>query len=310
MCLLTFMNEYTTASVEDLTVGADNNPDGFGFAVHAGTKIIHNSGLNFDKVLEEFLSVRAKHSGPALFHSRITTHGGTTVENCHPFQVGKDELTIVAHNGMLPIKEREGKSDTRIFAEEMLPQMGGASILNSSKRRKKLAKFAQGSKLVFLSANHAVNENYHIINENDGHWHNGVWWSNNSYKYTRHVYSHSGSSMYSSGWSKTYAPKKYDYSEPLYLPSDYQSNQFVEDCTYLDEDGNEVWGELWTCALCKHEEYFHEDNIDQADLCPICDGCWFCHNPRLSCECYSSQADSYSHLHSVGNYDSVLDQHF
>ncbi len=298
MCLLTFMSEYTTADITDLTTGASSNPDGFGFAVHAGKKIIHSSGLNFDKVLDDFLKVRAKHSGPALFHSRITTHGGTSLENCHPFQVGRDELTIVAHNGMLPIEAKNGKSDTRIFAEEMLPQMGGASILNSKKMRKKLSKFAKGSKLVFLSANHAVNENYYIINENDGHWHNGVWWSNNSYKYSRYTYTPSGSSLYTSGWSKTPAPE-----------TTYGESKYVKDISWFDPTTSEyTWAELWTCAQCGHDEYFDDDNIDMADLCPKCDACWFCHNDRMLCDCYSSQTESlYQGTHSIGNYDSPID---
>lgn len=302
MCLLTFMSEYTTASVDDLTAGAENNPDGFGFAIHAGRRIIHDSGLHFEPVLEKFLKLRATHNGPALFHSRITTHGGTSVENCHPFQVGRDELTIVAHNGMLPIDARNGKSDTRIFAEEMLPQMGGASILNSKKQRKKLSKWAAGSKLVFLSANHAVADDFHIINEKDGHWSNGVWWSNNSYKWARPKYTKTPT-MYSSGWERVESPYK--------KPMDYVDVPFVEDCSYIDhETGEEVWGELWRCALCDHVEYVHEENIDLMDLCPSCDGCWFCHSERMLCSCYGTPVDLWSGpTHSQRHYDNTIDNY-
>lgn len=136
MCLLTFMQEYTTADVDSLAIGSQNNPDGFGYAVHAGTHIVKGSGLNFDAVLDNFLKTRAIHSGPALFHSRITTHGGTNINNCHPFQVGKDTNTVVAHNGMLPIAARNGMSDTHIFAKELFPSWGGASTLNSKKTRR------------------------------------------------------------------------------------------------------------------------------------------------------------------------------
>lgn len=51
MCLLTFMQEYTTADTDELAIGSVNNPDGFGYAVHAGTHIVKGSGLNFDAVL-------------------------------------------------------------------------------------------------------------------------------------------------------------------------------------------------------------------------------------------------------------------
>lgn len=315
MCLLTFMQEYTTADVDSLAIGSQNNPDGFGYAVHAGTHIVKGSGLNFDAVLDNFLKTRAIHSGPALFHSRITTHGGTNINNCHPFQVGKDTNTVVAHNGMLPIAARNGMSDTHIFAKELFPSWGGASTLNSKKTRKKLSKFADGSKLVFLSANPDVQDDYYIINENDGHWNEGVWWSNNSYKYDR--YSYAGSGMYTTGWSHTTKTPR-DYSPTAHDDYDMWDNQslLVEDCTYIDKDGNEVWGELWRCANCDHIEYVNEANVNNADLCSQCDSCWFCSEPRMLCMCMGKQSDIvddynngklYLPAHSMANYDSTYD---
>ena len=321
MCLLTFMPEYTTASIDDLTTSAENNPDGFGFAIHDGRRIIHDSGLNFDAILDKFITLRQTHNGPALFHTRITTHGGTTNENCHPFQVGKDELTVVAHNGMLPIQAKNGKSDTRIFAEELFPSWGGASLLNSKKMRKKLAKFATGSKLVFLSANPNVQNDFTIINEKDGHYDaNGVWWSNNSYKYSR--YSYSGAGMYTTGWSKSSSgivtpQDDYDYGydeQEEYDAIDRTPN--VIDCSYVDRYGNQVWQEYWQCSVCDYGHMFDESNINMADLCPQCDACWFCENDRLLCECYIPQTDvvykselDFAGTHSIRNYDSTVD-HF
>lgn len=312
------MQEYTTADVDSLAIGSQNNPDGFGYAVHAGTHIVKGSGLNFDAVLDNFLKTRAIHSGPALFHSRITTHGGTNINNCHPFQVGKDTNTVVAHNGMLPIAARNGMSDTHIFAKELFPSWGGASTLNSKKTRKKLSKFADGSKLVFLSANPDVQDDYYIINENDGHWNEGVWWSNNSYKYDR--YSYAGSGMYTTGWSSTSkTPKdmRYEVDMDNYKHDMWdEQSLLVEDCTYIDTDGNEVWGELWRCANCEHIEYVNEQNVNHADLCSQCDSCWFCSEPRMLCMCMGKQSDIvddynngklYLPAHSMANYDSTYD---
>ena len=321
MCLLTFMQEYTTADVDSLAIGSQNNPDGFGYAVHAGTHIVKGSGLNFDAVLDNFLKTRAIHSGPALFHSRITTHGGTNINNCHPFQVGKDTNTVVAHNGMLPIAARNGMSDTAIFAKELFPSWGGASTLNSKKTRKKLSKFADGSKLVFLSANPDVQDDYYIINENDGHWNEGVWWSNNSYKYDR--YSYAGSGMYTSGWTstgKTPPDSRYSIDTTKYDDNMWDNQSLlVEDCTYIDKDGNEVWGELWRCANCDHIEYVNEQNVNNADLCSQCDSCWFCSEPRMLCMCMGAQSDivddyrdSQLYVPSLrqGGYDSDKDYYF
>lgn len=313
MCLLTFMHEGVTPNIDDLTCGAQNNPDGFGFAIHDRTSIISFSSLNYNQVLEKFLDARSKCSGPALFHSRITTHGGTSVENCHPFTLGNDPLTVMGHNGMLPIEAKNGRSDTRILAEDLLPSWGGAPILNIKKKRKKLSKFADGSKLVFLSANPDVQNDWYIINERDGHWDNGVWWSNNSYKWARYTYS--GSGMYTSGWSKTsYTPqqKVYDYGD-----------SWIEDCSFVDADGTDVWCELWTCQICKESTFVDNSNIDFTDTCTFCDHCFYCTEQRIVCRClYEPQYDSVSESFmdgdglyvpvmsgslEISNYDSTID---
>jgi hypothetical protein len=220
---------------------------------------------------------------------------------------------------MLPIKERNGKSDTRIFAEELFPAWGGASTLNSKKARKKLAKFAAGSKLVFLSANPAVQNDYTIINENLGSWDGDIWWSNNSYKYGRSTYTYSGSGMYTSGWSQS------AWTDVTPIDKNGYDSDLVQDCTYIDENGEEVWGELWKCSSCGHTEYVCEANVNEAELCPECDTCWFCHNDRMLCSCLwtpptntptdwfdeariaQKYQDDTQRALSVGNYDSTYD---
>lgn len=303
------MHEGVTADITDLTTGAESNPDGFGFAVHAGTHIIHHSGLEFEPVLDYFLKVRSKHSGPALFHSRITTHGGTSIDNCHPFQVGRDTQTVMAHNGMLPIAARDGKSDTRIFAEEMFPSWGGAATLNSKRMRKKLSKFADGSKLVFLSANPDVQNDWTIINEKDGHWVDGVWWSNNSYKYGRVSYTSSWTkhSYKTYGWGDWDDTDEYNAgfvqtSDGMWVPD---PNCEIEECTYVHPDtGEVVWGEVWTCLTCDHEEYVNEAALARGmDYCPVCDSCWFCCDDRRYCTCFH---DTDAHKPTLWGYDNAI----
>jgi hypothetical protein len=174
--------------------------------------------------------------------------------------------------------------------------------------RKKLSKFATGSKLVFLTADREVNHDYYIINEKDGHWVNGIWWSNSSYKWQRNY-----GGLYTSGWSKTSYTPSYSTETAWALGS-------VEDCTYLDENGLEVWGELWTCGLCDHQEYYNEASINSADWCPNCQSCWYCSGDRFSCECYYTPEDDGDRVQyvnpyhpenqkllAVGNYDGACD---
>jgi len=216
MCLLVFMPEGKTASKEALETASYYNDDGFGWAIRTPDKILVGKNMDFQKAYDEFIAARSSYNGDALFHLRITTHGATDLENCHPFYVGKDSLSVVAHNGMLPVPQPKGdtRSDTRIFAETLLPKRGGIAFLNGKGSLTELEKWAAGSKLVFLTANPASKWRYVIANMEDGDWgkddNEGVWFSNNSYKYAR-----STTRMYSGGW---------DYSTIYSMDSGYSYN--------------------------------------------------------------------------------------
>ena len=291
MCILTFMHAGVTADIEKLTIGAKNNPDGFGFAIHAGTKVIRHNGMNFEQVLERFLKERAIHSGPALFHSRITTHGGTTVHNCHPFQIGRDKQSVIAHNGMLPIDAHAGRSDTRILAEDLLPSWGGVTSFDGRKFTKKISEFARGSKLVVITANPSAKQDYYIINEQDGHWEDGVWWSNTSYKYSR--YSYSGGGMYTSGWHKT---DVIDYDD-IVDTQNYDNGDSI--VWYKDEDGIEYPVEWWTCQTCLSTVMVTDDMYDEMMYCEVCDSCWYCNDDKVLCMCRHN-----------GNYDTPMPSNY
>lgn len=270
MCLLTFMREGVIANVDDLRRGAVYNDDGFGFAVHAGSSVITGHGMNFDQVLDQFLKVRAKHRGVALFHSRITTHGKTDVSNCHPFRVGGDNLTVVGHNGMLPIQlpKNEHRSDTRIFAEDYLPGLGGVYALDNQQTYDTLEKWSKGSKLVVITANQWANREWYILNEKDGHWDDGVWWSNYSYCYEpAKTYGYGYSSSYTTGgWS----------GSVVRMPKDNQET--------IDDSEAEYWNMYEvTCPVCEEREVYDLDYEDPI----VCDTCGYC----MWCQQYCGGAD-------------------
>jgi len=204
------MPEGKVASKQSLENASWYNDDGFGWAIRGDGKILVGKNMNFDNAYEEFMDVRSTNKGDALFHLRITTQGATDLTNCHPFYVGKDQLSVVAHNGMLPVDVPSGdnRSDTRMFAEKLLPQRGGITFLNGDGGITKLSKWAEGSKLVFLTVNPASKWRYVIINSEDGHWgkdaDDGVWFSNGSYKYTRPTYSTKLWSGWDYGHQSTY----------------------------------------------------------------------------------------------------------
>ena len=127
MCLLVVCQPNSTPKREELQAGACRNPHGFGFAIVANDKIISWRSMSAKKTINKFLQLRSQYpDGYAMWHARLATHGVKNESNCHPFVVGNDERVYLAHNGVLDITihANDRRSDTRVFAEDILPSMG------------------------------------------------------------------------------------------------------------------------------------------------------------------------------------------
>jgi len=241
---------------------SNNNPDGFGYAIHYGDRIITSRGMNAQKTIDKFFDALegAGTDFVAMYHARITTHGDSIIENAHPFRVGGRKDIILGHNGMLPIHPKKGdrRSDTRIFAEDILPNLGVES-LDSNDSFKRLEGWAAGSKLAILSNAPELRDSVYIVNEHLGDWDENVWWSNSSYK---HSYTFYGSGYYSRGlWS----------SEDL-----------------LDADRKALTAEIenvdFTCYVCMTqvtEEALYDG------VCTVCNSCLECYDHAVACLCYN-----------------------
>lgn len=190
MCLLTFFPDGvypTPAAIKALDEGAKFNPDGYGYAMIAGDEILVRKGMDSELVLDLFLEDRKKYpKGPALFHSRIGTDGLTDESNCHPFYVGKDRKTVLAHNGILPrlarpksLKDR--RSDTRILAEVLLPEKPFGYFHSQLARDAFSEWMGPFNKVIILTTNPRYPNNVLIFNQDRGHWNHDAWWSNDSY---------------------------------------------------------------------------------------------------------------------------------
>lgn len=186
MCLLVVASPNSTPRKKDLECASCNNPHGFGFAVITPNGIVTGRGMSSKKIIQRFLEVRKEYPNSwAMFHARYATHGVKNEDNCHPFKVPSNPDTYLAHNGMLDIKIGAGdkRSDTRIFAEDTLPSMGGVVALDDDHVWDMVSKWATGSKIVVFTLDPRAKEQCYIINETAGHWDNdGMWWSNNGYK--------------------------------------------------------------------------------------------------------------------------------
>ena len=257
MCMLCVIEPGKVPTRDELENTALNNPDGFGYAIHVGDAIINNRGMNADVMISEFLAVRKTfNDGYAIWHARYATHGARELDNCHPFKVGKDERTYLAHNGILDVMIPKGdhRSDTRVFAESILPAMGGSKVLDDPYVFDMLETFTVGSKVAVLTCNPVNNSPVYILNERLGKWDDCVWWSNDTHKLLDY------SSYYTLG------KKPGVVEEKLECPQ---------------------------CG-CVFDESMLE-KLEEWGACPMCKTCLDCMSHETQCMCYSPSAHGYTY---------------
>jgi len=178
MCIACLSPEGVIIPVEYLEESFRSNPDGAGFAYAENEQLhIEKGFMSFD----EFYSAYKPHEEKAAaVHFRITTHGNTDAENTHPFSVGKNLCMI--HNGIINAVDRpdKTKSDTYWFNQKILVPVykRDSRFIFKEHFKDLITEYIGYSKLVFLNNK----GHYTIVNENKGHWDEGVWYSNTSYK--------------------------------------------------------------------------------------------------------------------------------
>lgn len=134
MCIAIVKPRGATIPKENLEECFRINDDGAGFAVwvkvgNRYTVEVRKGFFTFD----DFWAAWSKY-GPeykALLHFRISTHGGISKDNCHPFLVKNGDRTMaVIHNGVLGAFTRltdTTKSDTRAFVETVIAPLHKAN---------------------------------------------------------------------------------------------------------------------------------------------------------------------------------------
>ena len=120
-------------------------------------------------------------TSPILIHCRIATHGSVCIENNHPFHV--DNHTVMAHNGIIDcveVPENSNLSDTRMFINTWLRYLR-PTWLDDVSMREYVGEIIGWSKLAFITTNQNLRESYYIINEDEGTWIDGTWFSNTNH---------------------------------------------------------------------------------------------------------------------------------
>lgn len=157
------------------------NPDGCGFAYidKKTSDIIINKFMLFEDFWKEYSKLQKNNT--MLIHFRIATHGNVEIQNCHPFKLN-DRMALI-HNGIISGygSKTENLSDTRDFISKVIGNISHKMWKNPS-FRELVGKAISYSKFAILD----TDENYYIINEDKGHWYNGVWFSNKSYEIVKY----------------------------------------------------------------------------------------------------------------------------
>ena len=177
MCIAIMKSENKKISKTTLQRCYDSNPDGAGFMFAANKELTVKKGyFTFKEFYKEY---KPHENKQVLLHFRIKTHGPIDKNNCHPFLVNSGLGFI--HNGIISGYGDNKQSDTIDFNKSILQKIvakHGNMGLFDDPMVELIENVIGYSKLVFLDRH----GNYRIMNEDKGHWNNGVWYSNNSYK--------------------------------------------------------------------------------------------------------------------------------
>ena len=175
--------------LETLETCFNSNPDGAGLMFPDGDQVrIIKGFMAFDEFSSTLKALGDVTNTGLVMHFRITTHGGTRPECCHPFPLTDDDTALraldicapvgVAHNGVIAGMDTDAKtSDTMAYIRDVLaPLQRMAGDLLASDDAMTVVESTIGSKLAFLEPDGAITTVGDFIEEN------GVFYSNSSFK--------------------------------------------------------------------------------------------------------------------------------
>lgn len=228
----------------------DMNPDGAGIMyVEKGSVRIEKGFMkykSFAKKLDQLESRLDLTNTPVVMHFRITTHGGTRPENCHPFpitdSIGALKKTQsstdlgVAHNGIIPITPRKDISDTMEYiASQLAPLKRALPRFYENKNAMLLIKNAIGSKMAFLSKEGKIYTVGDFIEDE------GILYSNYTYDASYGYYRNIGKFSMYGGWDED------DWGTPPYDDEPdltYLTLSWLDDSDYVKTSRGELMDSL------------------------------------------------------------------
>lgn len=221
----------------------DRNKDGAGFMYHDpvdNSVKISKGYMHFDDFKNALNDVSNKFSLkdiPMIMHFRITTHGGTSPENTHPFPVTSNVRHLqaldlktnlgVAHNGVINSVGTEAKlSDTQIYIRDVLTAFRGLSGENFLHTHAKIIDSTIGaSKLAFLDNSGVITTFGTFLESSDK---DGLKYSNLHFE----PYVPTTTTTYGQTYYGDYTPTR--YSRGLIKGEIRKANKLVETLTHAN----------------------------------------------------------------------------
>ncbi len=198
MCIIIVKPAGQDLDFEEMKEAWENNDDGGGFMFSENGSLVVCKGYMKFRAFKKAYKKRDLMDRNVVVHFRISTSGEIDQANCHPHVIYRG--LAVAHNGIfaskdIPIKDK-AFSDTVHFCR-MLKAFNDPNFLEDAEVQQWIKEVSWSSKLVFMNS---IGE-YSIVNESDGDWNNGLWYSNLSYLYPQ-TYSYQGYTGSGHEWLK------------------------------------------------------------------------------------------------------------
>ena len=180
----------------------DNNSDGSGLAYVKNRKVVIEKGfMTFEAFYKRLMELNKQFdlkNKALLMHFRITTHGGTSKGNCHPFPISNSRKKLkatylecgnvaFAHNKTVKIcadEKEKDMSDTQIFSRDYLYHIWKTNkcFYEDKNIRKIIQKMGGESRFCFLDNKEQIYTIGEFVEDN------GVLYSNYSYSYNINYY--------------------------------------------------------------------------------------------------------------------------
>lgn len=175
MCLIIYKPAKKQFDLDLLETAWKMNPHGGGYMYSENNKLCIEKGyFNKNAFAKDLLTLEEK---DIVVHFRYSTAGKINLNNCHPFDIGKNVGMV--HNGTISDIKITNKemSDTWHFAKEMkkLSDSLGDDFFMQEEISECLKKIiGKTNKLVFMNNTGKIN----IINDEEGTYLDGIWYSN------------------------------------------------------------------------------------------------------------------------------------